>query len=448
MNGCFRVLLLGVALLPGVRAEFQFLVVDSAGEHVPGATYDFGPVSAGDLSSKRFRLRNLSASAAGVSALAVAGAGFTLDAPPLPLTLPAQGTVDFTVNFQTADPGGYSAVLRSEGLSILLFATVSPGLTVQFGDTDFGGVERGKTAVRSFAAANDSQEILPAPALRVDGPDFSLPAPVPSGGVPPGGRLQFSIEFRPSVAGIRRGTLTLGGRTFSLIGIGIEPALPVPRLRIDGFAQSGQQGIVRVDFDAPARTSGSGSITLEFTPLVAGSVDRAILLANGARTAVFPISQGDTAASAGFQTGTTAGTLTFSVAIGTNTDRAVLEIPPSAVVVTASQLILAAGSLEVRLSGFDNTRSAGPLAFTFSDDAGKVIAPGTLRVDGTPEFARYFQASDTGAFALRAVFPVTGDPGRIAAVDASITNTAGSAVAHATVMRSASATPGTHRGTE
>jgi hypothetical protein len=43
---------------------------------------------------------------------------------PLPAVLESQAFLDFSVVFQAANPGSYSAALHSEGISLLLTATV------------------------------------------------------------------------------------------------------------------------------------------------------------------------------------------------------------------------------------------------------------------------------------------------------------------------------------
>jgi hypothetical protein len=47
-------------------------------------------------------------------------------------------------------------------------------------------------------------------------------------------------------------------------------------------------------------------------------------------------------------------------------------------------------------------------------------------VDSTSDFTRFFQSSDAGGnFQLRAEFPVTGDPARIASFEITFTSPAG-----------------------
>jgi hypothetical protein len=82
----------------------------------------------------------------------------------------------------------------------------------------------------------------------------------------------------------------------------------------------------------------------------------------------------------------------------------------------------------VLVTGCDNTRTAGPLAFTFFDAAGNTVAPGAIHTDATANFASYFQNSGLGGvFLLTALFPVTGDPSQISAFQVQIGNSAGTA---------------------
>jgi hypothetical protein len=81
----------------------------------------------------------------------------------------------------------------------------------------------------------------------------------------------------------------------------------------------------------------------------------------------------------------------------------------------------------VDLTGFDNTRTAGPLTFTFYDTSGNPIGGGPIEANGTASFAAYFQNSAGGTFTLTAVFPVSGNTGQVVEFQAVVTNSAGSA---------------------
>ena len=92
----------------------------------------------------------------------------------------------------------------------------------------------------------------------------------------------------------------------------------------------------------------------------------------------------------------------------------------------SAQGVRSAASIELRVNGFDNTRTAGVVVYTFYDASGVPLPP--IAVDNTADFAAFFAASDAGgAFALRAVFPVTGDASKIAEFQVEMKNSAGSA---------------------
>jgi hypothetical protein len=127
-----------------------------------------------------------------------------------------------------------------------------------------------------------------------------------------------------------------------------------------------------------------------------------------------------------FQTGTTAGALTVTVQLGDVTDRQSVTILPAPVALSEAQAARSNGTIEIQVTGYDNTRTAGPLSFTFFDVAGNAAAPGTIRADATAAFTRFFQESDVGGtFVLRALFPVTGDLSRVASFAAEFSNSAG-----------------------
>jgi hypothetical protein len=217
-----------------------------------------------------------------------------------------------------------------------------------------------------------------------------------------------------------------------LAGTGVDPSLPKPHLSLDlAKPLSAQQGAVSVTFDAPAKAAGAGAITLDFRPAVGGTKDTAIAFASGGRTAGFTVSAGDTQAHFGdraavaIQTGTTAGALVLTVELGGVTDQQTVIIDPAAVIITSVLAVRPGGAIEIAVAGFDNTRTAGALTFTFFDAAGSAVPPGALRVDAAAVFAGYFATSDGGVFSLKAAFPVTGDASLITGVEVQIANSIG-----------------------
>jgi hypothetical protein len=444
-GGIGRALLLAIAVMPPAWGQFQLYLVSGSLEQPLAPVYDLGPIEPGLSTNVQFRIRNIGNTTAVLDLLSVRGSGFTMTGgPALPATLAPQKSVDFSVVFQSAGTGGYSASLDSVGMSVLLTATVPVELTCLLSGggatqplgaatVDFGVVEQGSAVTRHVVLLNQTNVPLTVPALATTGAGFTLGASTPGGTlVPPVQSAGFDVQFSPAGVGPATGSLLVGSRSYLLSGAGIPPSLPAPRLSVAPVqALSAQQGTITVNLSQASAASGSGTVTLAFQPVVAGATDPAIAFATGGQTAGFTVSAGDTQgqfgtqASVAFQTGSTAGSLSITVQLGSQTDRQTIVILPADVGVTAAQATRGAGAIEVDVAGFDNTRTAGAVTFTFFDSQGNAIAPGAIRIDSTAAFAGYFQNSAGGTFLLKAVFPITGDATQITAFEADLSNATG-----------------------
>lgn len=415
--------LFAAAFVPAAHAQFQLLIVNGAAEVAAPAVFDLGTAAPAESASALFRLRNVSTAPASVYVLSLAGSGFALVRPPaVPQTLNAGDALDFTIQFQAEAAGSYSAGLTLPGISVILTATVLPALTWRVPTTvDFGQVPRGVGSFLQFAIENHAPGALTVPPLTVYGAGFALAGPSPAGvQLQPLQSVTFQIGFVPTTSGAFSGTLVAGDRTFALAGIGFVPQPPKPQLQID-LPPPGQQGTAHVTLDVPAPSAGTGTLTLDFQ----GPADPTIAFASGGRSISFPVAAGDThAIDAPFQAGTTAGTLVFTATFGAATAQQTLAIAVAPIVISSAAAARTGAGLTLHFTGIDNTRTAGPLAFTFFDAAGAVIPPGAIAA--TADFASYFQTSGLGGvFLLNAAFPVTGDSTHIAAFEAQLTNAAG-----------------------
>jgi hypothetical protein len=155
----------------------------------------------------------------------------------------------------------------------------------------------------------------------------------------------------------------------------------------------------------------------------------------GQNTPQFVIdSCGGTAQSLDFQTGSTAGTITFTVTLGTDSTQASFAIAPASVWIDTILLTTGPGAITLDVTGFDNTRSASQVTFTFLDSGGRVVGGGPVSADVSSDFEQYFQnPSLGGVFKLMAAFPVTGDTSQVNSVEVGFTNAAGTSAASAPV---------------
>jgi hypothetical protein len=408
-------------LAPSAFAQFAFSV---GGRPVAGV-FDFG-----ESTAVQFRLTNTSDQAAVLSNLSVRGAGFSIDGgPALPMVMAAGAALDFRVVFDGAAVASYSAELAADGVTVLLTASVRPRLTYSplgAAGLDFGSVDVGGAVTRRITAANLTPAILAAPAVSATGDAFTVAGASAGTPVLPGQSTEFDVVFRPPGAGTWTGALTIDDRSYALTGVAVGLPLPKPVLNLDVA-----QLTVAVGLDAPAKTAGAGTLTLDFTPLTPGATDPAIQLGIVGRLLPFTISPGDTHVRFGdldavsFQTGSTAGTIGIAVELGGATDRKEMVIPAAPVAILTAQAARTAAGIELRIGGVDNTRTAGAVTFTFFDASGAALP--AISVDYTRDFAGYFAASDQGgAFLLRSVFPVTGDASTIREFAVQMTNAAGS----------------------
>ena len=419
-----RTLALLIAMAGAAQAQFRLFSVNGSAESAVPPVFDFGQVISGDLRAVQFRVRNTSASPASIYSMALAGSGFLFqNAPALPQTVAPQGTLDFQVKFQADAAGSYSAGMTLPGVSVILTATVAPGLLFRApSPMDFGTVAAGTASIIDVSVENHSSVPLATPSLAISGAGFSLIQPPPGGFVlQPLQTVGFEVQFAPAAAGSYAGLLKAGNVTFALAGTGFEPA-PQVVISVDlPQPASGQQGTVTVTLASSARLAGGGTLQLDFD----GPSDPAVALAIGGRLIGFKIIAGQTKlVTSQFQTGTTAGNLIFTVTLGEAKVRQTVAIAPAAVAIAAAQATRSTGAVTLQLTGFDNTRSAGAMVFDFYDRNGNPIPPSPIAA--TADFASFFQTSGLGGqFLLNAVFPVNGDPSQIAAFDVQVTNAAG-----------------------
>jgi hypothetical protein len=155
---------------------------------------------------------------------------------------------------------------------------------------------------------------------------------------------------------------------------------------------------------------------------------------SGSQTATYNGQSGLT-----FQTGTTAGTLTFTLTFPNKEPYSKsFTIAPAVVMITAGTAVRQAPNLVMTLTGYDNTYSVGQLAFKFYDANGKVLTPSAIGVDASSIFHQYFFNNNQagGAFSLQASFPVRGDVTQIGSVAVTLTNSAGTATSTGTFQDS------------
>ena len=450
-------LLLCASLLPlSALAQLQVFQFDGTNYTPVSTVVNIGTAAPGDTIISRFRVRNMTSAPVVLQTITLAGEGFSIQSSPsLPYTLPPYvgptSEAEIDTNFSPTIIASYSATLAINSTSIILQGTAAPTATLSLsGSTtplpagatvNFGSVAVGSKQTQGFLLSNTGTASITIATLTATGAAFTGPigltAPVQ---LQPGQTATFQVTFTPQSGTLAQGVLTVDSRTFNLTGQGLAAPLPSATITFAStVGGSAQQNSVSISLASASQVSGTGTLTLSFQSGVTSvSDDPAIQFLSGPlRMATVTISPGDTAAQIGgqssiaFQTGTTAGTITFTLTLENDPPQQVtLTIPPAQITLASFTAVRQFGAINVAFSGFDNTYSASQLQFTFYDLKGLALSQGAISVDAASQFQQYFATTQAGgSFALLAAFPVSGDTTQIGYVMAELTNSAGTITA-------------------
>jgi hypothetical protein len=443
--------------------------------------YLFGPVALGGVADVDFRLTNTGSSAVYLTSLALSGSyapDFSVVCAlspdlcggaaqqQLPILINPTGTLDFIVQFQPLQLGlsipATLTITAGNTLSIILSGSGVQGLTVLLknqplaaGQTiSFAAIQVGSSQTIALTLANDTPALLAVPAIPALTGEFSVAGSALSAtSVAPGSSTELDVIFTPAATGPQQATLTIGGIAYPLQGTGLAapPAVfPTPSIQLNlATPGSAQQGSLSVILASAAASSGVGTVTLALAgACTSGSpiADPTVTFADGTNSAAFTVAQGASAGqfagapSVSFGTGTTAGTLVFTVTLGSsNVPPTCVTIQPALVGIDAAVATRNVGCapsvvyctgiyIELQINGWDNTqpRSASQIIFSFFNSSGAVIQPSPIAVDEGTAFQQYFAGSNLGGvFGVDALFPVNGDSDLVVAASVQITNSMG-----------------------
>ena len=454
--------------------QLQFNSFDGVTETpIPNSVYNLpGPFSVGVNQVIRIRVRNRSGQLQClVRNPASMGTGFSLEPanPSLPAALAADAAIDFKVNFlppsmarsasanfeiqyapltATATCNGPNTpvnimradlIIQVSGITANATVSLTPNGTaitqIMFPATQVGK----KSTVRIYLNNPSSTTLtLPNPPdtpLETKGVFTILTQPVFPLTLNPTESAAVDLQFAPTLAAVYLGGFNLGSLSAALTGNGIAPPFATPVISVDSALTSGLQARLAITLPTAAPSQATGTLTLAFQP-TAGTVDDAAIkfLTPNSRRVSFTFNTGDTTATIGtakealFQTGTTAGVLTFSIDFLSAATQAKSTIAPHAIAIDGTIANRPNDSqLTIQLTGYDNSKSATRLGFIFYDTAGVAVPPGRISYDATRDFSQFFTAQNTagGMFSLLAQFPVKGSTANIAAADVELTNSAG-----------------------
>ncbi len=438
-------------------AQLTLVTFDGTIQTPVGATYNFGSVASGNTENVVFRALNTGTSpiALNSAALTVMGAGFTIasvngtfaNGPSCPqtfcYTIAPAGFLAFTVQFSAGQPLSYSAGLLVQSISVILLAnsiaeatvtSASPCSPAQSNSFSFGSLQNGSQHMCSFTLSNGNSQAVTISNIAVTGAFQASQLPTTPLTLAPSQMMTFAVQITPSCGtGLVTGTLIVNTTSYALTGSGADPPLPKPILMLDApTIGSGEQHALTISLPSPAVCAALGSVNLAFAPaknLPVADDTSIVFLSGSTRSLQFSVSAGASAvlidgqSSAEFQTGTTAGTITFSVS---GTPSISFTIAPATIfieTVTASNQT--AGQLNLAVVGYDNTYSAGAMTFTFFDSTNHMIGS-PVTANFASNFQSYFATYTSGStFLARISFPVQGNALLVSTVAVTLTNSAG-----------------------
>jgi hypothetical protein len=443
-----RILWLASLLPLSALAQIQLFQFDGVNDNPVGSLFNVGSAAAGDTISTRFHVKNIGSGAQTFQTLSLSGIGFAISAAPsLPYVIAPGSEVEFDVAFSPTSTGNYGAFLVVNGINVALTGTevAAPVLTLAGSGSplvagsviDFGSVAKGSSVSQGFTLANLGASSLTVSTITVSGTGFSgptgvtLPVQLTSGQT-----ASFQVSFQPQSGQPAQGVLTVGQRSFTLSGQGLDPPLPTASIVLAStLGASAQQNSISIALASASAVSGTGTVTLAFVSSVPGISDDAAIqfLTGPPRIATVTFAPGATSGAfdgqpnIGFQTGATAGTITFTLTIANATQQETsLTIAPETIDIDIAEAVRLTDEIDVSISGFDNTYSASQLVYTFYEKAGNVIPPGAISVNATSNFQQYFASTTVGGmFSLLAQFPVAGNEALVTSFDLQITNSVG-----------------------
>ncbi|HZE89283.1 MAG TPA: choice-of-anchor D domain-containing protein, partial [Verrucomicrobiae bacterium] len=266
------------------RADLDLMMQAMIGVPLPApplsaspASLDFGDVEVGDELTRGFDIRNNGAVPTTVNSIALSvslSPAFSIvSRPPLPVTIPAGGSVSVTVRYAPTMVGDDLSSVGILGAGPPLFVAlkghaVAPPFSVSPTAMPFGDILVGNESLLDFEIRNDGnvplavQSVAPAPGTSAA---FTVHAAPPTPfSIAPGDHALVTIRYAPAQTGPDAGSIDVvtgaGSANVALTGRGVAPALDVAPGAID-FASV-------LAGDAQSRNftiTNSGSAPLEVT---------------------------------------------------------------------------------------------------------------------------------------------------------------------------------------
>jgi hypothetical protein len=206
-SGC-----VGVAGKPGTSGA------GSASIEVSPSTINFGSLTVGQSATKTLTILNSGTKSLSVSGISVAGTGFAVMAPALPLVLAAGQAGNVATTFTATATGNAAGTIMISSsapdspMLVALSATTvakASNLVVAPSSLAFGDVKVGSASTQTVQLKNSSSAAITVSAVSVTGSGISLSALSLPLTLSAGASANLSAIFKPAAAGNASGALTI-----------------------------------------------------------------------------------------------------------------------------------------------------------------------------------------------------------------------------------------------
>jgi hypothetical protein len=430
-----RCLILFAAFTVPASAQLVYQLVTTPPTTLnPGSTVAFPPTVIGNQAELVIQITNSGVAFATVNSISVTGAAFQLvNHLTLPATLKPNDKFTFVVTFlptQVVTANGTllinsdALLLNGVGLvSPLVFSYVTAGTTITLSATNTSVVFSPVAISQSAQLVFDVKNVGSAPVVisnigigQASSPFALVGLPTLPVSVAPGVDFQFTINFQPIALGFSNGTLQLDTTTIPLIGSGSPPpALPSYTIGgVSGQVTPRSQPKINLTLGSPYPVAIAGTLTL--TTFGNLPDDPAVQFASGGTKVSFVIPANSTRAVFGssgtalaFQTGTVAGTITFTPTFATQLGQIDLTlIAPTTLQVTVAPALptligiaLAgetANGFSISVTGFTTTRTLTMWSVQFATMPGFSMAQSQFTLDVQQAGTIWFQSTPSQAF--------------------------------------------------
>lgn len=368
---------------------------------VSPASLSFGSLNTGQTASQTLTISNPGTASLSVTQATVSGTGFSSSGLTLPLTIAANGSSSFTMNFAPTTAGTFSGTLTltnnsaTPSLTVALSGTgVVQTLQVSASPTSlgFGSVLTGSSATKTVTLTNTGNASVSLSSDAVSETGFSVTGLTLPMTLSAGQSTSFTVAFAPTATGTVSGSVTVTSNatnspaSISLSGTGVQPLLSVaPASASFGNVTAGVTNTQTLTLSNPGSASvtisqasmsgtgfaysglaapltiaagGSSSFTISFDPTTAGSFSGTLTLVNNSPTPSLAIGLSGTGIAQTLQLSAAPASLSFgNVTVGSSaTNTATLTNTGNANVSLASD--------SVSGSGFSVTGLALPLTLS------------------------------------------------------------------------------------